>query len=148
MFLADTDSDGISDFEEVNSGQDPLCPVGQSCSLLQLITPKTKLSEIIQNVSVDNDLTLEQAVAAEFRTFLSENGVADEELAKLSDQDLLLLFEAVQRSQIIPADQWEADTTPAQVREFLLSQPNADTAEINALTDQELLDIRDSILNQ
>ncbi|MBI5621320.1 hypothetical protein HY933_00445 [Candidatus Falkowbacteria bacterium] len=31
-YLADTDSDGIKDKVEIDSGSDPLCPTGQTCS--------------------------------------------------------------------------------------------------------------------
>lgn len=52
IFLADTDSDGYTDSEEANSGNDPLCPTGEKCNLLQLITPNTKLADVIEEVAL------------------------------------------------------------------------------------------------
>ncbi len=146
MFLPDTDSDGYSDYEEATSGHDPLCPKGQNCNLLKLITPQTKLSEIVQDVALDPELTLQDAVVAELRKFLLENGITQEELDNISDEELLMLFEALEKSGIIPEDQWSATTTPDQVKAFLLTQPNADLARINSMTEAELIEIRDKIL--
>ncbi len=143
MFLPDTDSDGFSDYEEATSGNDPLCPVGQHCNLLRFITPTTKISDIIQDVVVDPDLTVQQAAANEFRQFLLDNGMTQEEVDQLTDEDLMVVFQAVYESDIIPSDDWLVDSTPEQIREFLLSQPGADETAINNLTDDELLQIRD-----
>jgi hypothetical protein len=80
MFLADTDSDGYTDYEEVTSGNDPACPSGQSCNLLKLITPKSKISEVIEGVVDNDDLSIEDAALAEFKKFLLDNGMTQEEL--------------------------------------------------------------------
>jgi hypothetical protein len=143
MFLPDTDSDGFNDYEEVTSGNDPLCPVGQNCSLLRFITPTTKISDIIQDVVVDPDLTVQQAAANEFRQFLLENGMTQEEVDELTDEDLMVLFQTVYESGIILTDDSFLDSTPEEIRTFLLSQPGSDETEINNLTDDELLQIRD-----
>jgi hypothetical protein len=39
-----------------------------------------------------------------------------------------------------------SETTPEQVRNFLLSQPDADEEEINSLTDEELAEIKEILL--
>ena len=146
IFLPDTDSDGFTDFEEVTSGNDPLCPTSQYCNLLRFITPATKVSDIIQDVAVDPDLTVQQAAANEFRQFLFDNGMSQEEVDQLTDEDLMVIFQAVYESDIIPTDEWLIDSTPEQIRAFLLSQPGADEDSINQLTDNELLQIRDQFL--
>src|SRR3989338_1805105 len=64
-FLPDTDSDSYSDLDEVSKGEDPLCPRGENCNLLQLITPQTKLAEVIQEITLDPNLTFADAMAAE-----------------------------------------------------------------------------------
>lgn len=148
MFLEDTDSDGLTDYEEANAGNDPLCPEGESCSLLKLITPKTKLSDIIQEVALDPDLTVQQAAVSEFRMFLAEQGLPQEQLDALTDEDLLTIFRILEESQVFSENDWTTTTTPEQVKAFLLIQPNADVDEINSLTDPELLEIRDKLLNQ
>ncbi len=148
MFLQDTDSDGLTDYEETTMGEDPLCPRGESCSLLKLITPRTKLSDIVQDVALDPDLTLQSAAASEFRKFLEESGVPKEDLDILTDEDLLNIFRALEAENYLAEEDLSASSTPEQVRAFLLSQPDADSAQINSLSDAELMQIADSLLNQ
>jgi hypothetical protein len=144
IFLADTDSDGFSDSEEVGSGNDPICPSGQDCNLLRLITPSTKLADVVESVNFSGDLTLEEAALAEFRKFLLENGFSQAEVDKLTDDDLLYIFSILQESELAQ-DSLDANPGPVEVRNFLLSQPEADAETINALSDEELLKIRDQL---
>ncbi len=144
IFLADTDSDTYSDSEEVASGNDPVCPSGQDCNLLRLITPSTKLADVVEAVNFSEDLTLEEAALAEFRKFLLENGFTQAEVDSLTDDDLLYIFSILQESELAQ-DNLEANPGPAEVRNFLLSQPEADEEIINALSDEELLKIRDQL---
>ena len=148
IFLEDTDSDGVSDFDETSQGQDPLCPKGEDCSLLSLITPENKLSDILQDSSLNTDLTLQTAALNEFRQFLLDNGMSKEDLSKLSDADLMEIFAAISDSDIIPVESWTSSTTPEQIRKFLLVQPGADQAAINKMTTQELIQFRDNLLNK
>lgn len=148
IFLPDTDSDGFTDAEEVNLGQDPVCPVGESCNLLRLITPDTKLSSIIQDISLDDNLTIQKAAVAEFRKFLEANGMDKAELDVLTDEDLLAIFRIVDESNILDGDQLSASTTPDQIREFLLLMPGVDEAEINAMSDDELTAIAQDLIDQ
>lgn len=146
IFLDDSDSDGISDNTEVVKGDDPLCPFGQECSLLKLITPDTKLANILKDISLNKDLSLEQATANEFRKFLIDNGMTEEELAALSDEDLLSILAIVAESDIVASDAWTKDTTPEQIKNFLLSQPGADANKINNMSEAELIAIRDQLI--
>lgn len=148
IFLEDTDSDGILDFDEVKSGTDPMCPPGEDCSLLALITPENKLSDILQDTSINTDLTLRTAALNEFRQFLFDNGMTKEELSNLTDDDLMEIFQAISDSEIIPTESWTATTTPEQVRKFLLLQPGANESEINKMTIQELTEFRDNLLKK
>ena len=145
IFLEDSSGDGISDYEAIRMGIDPLCPQGQNCNLLRLITPQTKLAEIVQSVRLNPDLTLAQASAAEFREFLLENGMEEEELAVLTDEDLLDIFYIWQESEVLSEDDSEFEITAEAVKEFLLLQPGVDAREIESLTDEELLEIRDQL---
>ncbi|MFA6307238.1 MAG: thrombospondin type 3 repeat-containing protein [Patescibacteria group bacterium] len=148
IFLPDTDSDGFTDAEEVGLGEDPICPIGESCNLLRLITPNTKLSSIIEDITLDPNLTIQQAAVVEFRKFLEANGMAKEDLDALSDQDLLTIFRIVDESAILDNTQLNASTTPDQIREFLLLLPGIDTAEINAMSDEELMMVAEDLTKQ
>ena len=146
MFLEDSDSDGLSDYDEVNKGEDPMCPIGQNCNLLRLITPDTKLADIIQNVSLDPNLTVEQAAVSEFRKFLLDNGMPQTDLDALTDSDLITIFQIWQESEIVPEEQWTATTTAEEIKAFLLIQPGADIEDIQSLSDEELFQIRDQLM--
>jgi hypothetical protein len=148
MFLPDTDSDGFTDAEEVNLGEDPLCPINESCSLLRLITPSTKLSDIVQDVALDPDLTVQSAAVVEFRKFLEENGMPKEDLDLLDDQDLLAIFRIVAESEILDEGRFNASSTPEQIKEFLLLLPGIDSSEINSMTDEELILLGQELLEK
>lgn len=148
MFLPDTDSDGFTDAEEVSIGEDPLCPINESCNLLRLITPNTKLSSIVQDINLDSDLTVQQAAIQEFRKFLLEHGMSQEDLDALSDEDLLAIFQIVEESNIFTDAELSASTTPEEIRNFLLLLPGASADEINALSDEELLNIAQELIDQ
>ena len=148
IFLPDTDSDGFTDGEEVNLGEDPICPVGESCNLLRLITPNTKLSSIVQNISLDPNLTVQEAAVKEFRKFLLDNGFEQKDLEALSDEDLLAIFRIVDESDILDGDKLSASTTPDQIRNFLLLLPGVDPAEINAMSEEELVTVAQELFSK
>jgi len=147
IFLEDSDSDGISDLAEVSSGEDPLCPRGQDCNLLRLITPDTKLGEVIRDIQVDQSVTLQQAAIAEFRKFLVENGMSKEEVDLLTDEDLIAVFSAIDESQPNEAVDLGENAGPDEIRAFLLVQEGADAEEINRMTDEQLFQVRDTLIN-
>jgi hypothetical protein len=146
MFLEDTDSDGYTDLEEINSGNDPICPAGEDCNLLHLITPTTNLADVVEEVSLDTDLTIQDAALLEFRGFLLENGFTQEEVDQLSDDDLLAIFSILAESEIGQENQ-DNEVTTEQVRAFLLAQPGANEEAINNLSEEELLDIRNRLVD-
>jgi len=148
IFLPDTDSDGFTDAEEVSLGEDPLCPTGESCNLLRLITPTTKLSSIVEDITLDSNLTVQQAAVIEFRKFLESEGMEKEDLDALSDEDLLAIFRIVDDSNILNSDELTATTTPDQIRKFLLLLPGVNTDEINAMSDDELMAISENLIVQ
>lgn len=148
IFLEDTDSDNLTDYQEVNNGTDPVCPEGQSCNLLKLITPQTKFSDLIQDISLDPNLTVQQAAAAEFRKFLADNGMPKEDLDILTDDDLIAIFRIFEESQVVSDSKWSATSTPEEIRAFLLAQPGANESEVKNLSDEVLLKIRDKLISE
>lgn len=147
IFLEDSDSDGISDLTEVSAGDDPLCPRGQDCNLLKLVTPNTKLGEVIRDVQVDQNITLQDAALSEFRKFLIENGMTQTEVNQLSDDDLIAIFSAIDESQPNEQVGLANDASADEVKQFLLGQQGADADQINSMSDEQLLQIRDTLVN-
>jgi len=148
MFLEDTDSDGYSDYDEIMNGEEALCPAGERCNILNFITPETKLADIVQEVTIDADLSIQDATLREFRQFLLDNGISQENVDELSDIDLLAIFQVIQENQITPPEEWEDSITPEEVRSFLLSQTNVDHNDVNDLTDEDLLDIAKTLMDK
>lgn len=147
IFLADTDSDNYSDLEEVNSGNDPICPTNQDCNLLALITPKTNLANIVQEVALDPNLTIEEAAFREFRKFLLDNGMSQEEVDQLSNEDLFYIFSILNESES-GENIANQEMSAAEVKAFLLAQSGADKKSIEALSEEELLQIGKTLVSQ
>jgi len=116
-FLEDSDSDGFSDKQEVSNGTDPNCPQGQTCRATDF-TPTATTTATSDLVSSDltsaldttdtansptASSTLEEKVmagvmsgnadTAVLRKLLLDNGVAQKDLDKISDADLLKSYE-------------------------------------------------------
>lgn len=147
IFLEDTDSDGFTDYDEVMQGFSPLCPKGENCDFLSLITPNSKLSDVVGDVVKNSDLTILQVTLNEFRQFLLDNNIPQEDVDSLSDNDLLTLLSALNESNLdnnVSIEDFDAN----EIRDFLLNQPGADLEEINNLSDEELLNIRDKLIQK
>jgi hypothetical protein len=108
-YLADTDSDGFTDGEEVKNGTDPNCATGKVCS-----TPLSNLSVTASSSSVTidpNSFTPAEALAFQgvlnggsdttaLRQLLISNGVDTSTINAMSDADLLA---AVNNASSTPA---------------------------------------------
>lgn len=92
-YLADSDSDGISDKDEVTNGQDPNCPEGQSCSPLAIF--QSNLGTVTDDVLNTNQAQTEEITAAELRVTLRNAGASQAELDLYTDQELLALYQDV-----------------------------------------------------
>ena len=88
-YLDDTDSDGLSDGSEVTTGGDPNCPQGKNCGApsetgnTQRITPDVPQPEA--NLASGFD-------AATVRALLRSSGVSDDQLSKIDDETLNRLY--------------------------------------------------------
>ncbi len=97
-YLADTDSDGISDKAEVDKGTDPLCPEGQSCTeagvngdTLPNSVPFASASSTLGPAPSTEDLQKILADPAATRKMLIDAGFDKTVLDKTSDADLMML---------------------------------------------------------
>lgn len=101
-YLADTDSDGISDKVEVDKGTDPLCPQGQNCNSPILTgegLPNTSVSSSFSEpVPPTQDLASNLSSPAEIRKMLLANGFDQKLLDQTSDADLMAMVKEILNS--------------------------------------------------
>lgn len=103
-YLADSDSDGIADKIEIDSGSDPLCAVGKDCSamvenpdaaLVRNTTSSLKITGNSAEISAigEKPVDLEQALQdpKQVRQMLLTSGMDAKILKAVSDADLMKL---------------------------------------------------------
>ena len=118
-YLEDSDSDGLSDKEEIESGTDPNCPAGRDCSaltdtsvgtsaggenLFDKIAPDLNISGEEEGLSSTQEEDLQkmlggQGDASVLRKMLIESGMDEEILNQVSDEDLMASYLEVLESQ-------------------------------------------------
>ena len=102
-YIADSDSDGKSDGSEILAGGDPNCASGKTCASTELIqsgansaflnaqapeASETAVPTLDDTVNVLQELSVE-----EVRTFLESLGVEANQLAQLSDEEVMALYQ-------------------------------------------------------
>ncbi|NUM25558.1 MAG: hypothetical protein HUU49_02930 [Candidatus Buchananbacteria bacterium] len=144
-YLPDTDSDGIDDKTEIAKKTNPTCPEGKDCFVeWSVLDPQSG-----SLVGIDLQATDEER-AAQLRRALVQEGLDPQELAQLSDQEILALYQEllnqIKQEQPSPtvstglAGQDINNLTPAQVRE-LLKSAGVSQEILNELDDQELMQL-------
>ena len=148
-YIEDTDSDGIDDQAEIARGSDPNCPVGQDCFTWNIAKTQELFPELAPqqddiNILLSGGLT----DASQIREMLRQAGTPD--LDKLSDEDLLQVYQEVLRESyqtanqptrtvVLPVNQVE-DLTPQQIRELLQSS-GVSADNLSQITDAELMEL-------
>ncbi|MFH1366971.1 MAG: thrombospondin type 3 repeat-containing protein [Patescibacteria group bacterium] len=163
-YLADSDSDGLTDKQEIDSGTDPNCPEGQACVSYGADT-NTSLANASttdnSSVSATNSTLLSgNATADTLRETLKNAGVPQNVLDGMSDEELMEVYnQTVQDTQtnansnISPAadinispnaniSDEEATSilrtlTPAEIRQLLIESGVAES-ELSGLDDETL----------
>lgn len=110
-YIADSDSDGFGDKEEVYSGNNPNCPTGQNCGLIagsaEAVGETSGADAFIEGLGEEQlldagDVTFEseediqtffqQATLDQIRAALLEAGMSQEELDLIDDETLTAFF--------------------------------------------------------
>lgn len=110
-YLADSDSDGFGDKEEVYSGNNPNCPTGKNCGLIagsaEGVAEMSAADALIEGLGANElleagDVTFEseadveqffqQATMDQIRAALLESGMTQEELDQIDDETLKAFF--------------------------------------------------------
>lgn len=87
-YLADSDSDGLTDKEEIDRGSNPNCPEGQTC-YVELSDGTVADSAQTLQTTVSNDLKITPQF---IREMMKQTDMTDEEIAAFSDQEVLAEF--------------------------------------------------------
>ena len=86
-YLEDTDGDGFTDKEEIDSGNDPNCPGSENC----FNDPTVSSSSLIDIQSITSGNSTPQ----ELRDLLLQKGFPAEALSSISDDDLMATYQQV-----------------------------------------------------
>ena len=122
-YLEDSDSDGISDNQEIKQGTDPNCATGKDCNNSETALTATgaaSTSPVIASSSpatadasssadISDETALQemmagQADATKLRALLSESGVDAKMLGQLSDEELLKTYQEMLAGQNTTVD--------------------------------------------
>ena len=101
-YLKDTDSDGFTDKQEVDSDNDPLCPAGVDCLAGDIQDQTTTTEDILlqdEEPSSGAELTtemiqeLQNLTPAQIRELLlTSNALTEQELNQIDDEQLMQVF--------------------------------------------------------
>ncbi len=145
-FIADTDSDRISDAAEVRAGSDPTCPTGQTCQGTQTLANNAQSTNPF--LSADFKAILEDPV--KLRQLLIQGGADPAIINQLDNQTLQLLAqEAFKASTQATPEKLELlqNLTPAQIRALFKSSGMTDE-QLAQISDEKLLEIYSQALLQ
>ncbi len=111
-YLEDSDSDGLSDKEEISSGGNPNCPQGQTCGSSAPVEPAVSEtatgSPSLGGEAGDTEITekqLEEILSGEIdgatlrQLLISTGSATTEDLAGISDEDLLRSYQEALKNQ-------------------------------------------------
>ncbi|MBT3539348.1 hypothetical protein HN481_04455, partial [Candidatus Parcubacteria bacterium] len=136
-YLPDTDSDGLDDKVEIDGGTNPLCPEGQACgdtgfdnlstSTELIVSPLLEKSDTAANILLESqfnggglnapgtpDINTMISDPAVLRQMLISTGqVSEEDLAEISDEQLMAMAQKLAQDQFDapPSEEVGADNT-------------------------------------
>lgn len=146
-FIADTDSDRLSDAAEVRAGTDPTCPTGQTCrGTGQTITDSQNSNNPF--LSADFKAVLEDP--KQLRQLLIQGGADPKVINQLDDQTVQLLAQEAFKSATEPTSE-KIDilkqVNAEQIRALLKSSGLSDE-QVASFTDEQLMQIYSEALSQ
>jgi len=143
-YLEDSDSDGITDKAEVDAGTDPNC-AGLDCGIAPDFTGDTPAT--VPTLQTGVNTTRPTVSADTLRQMLIAQGVPADQVAALTDQELMAMYAQVSggatpdagagvTGQITSIDQLK-DLSGAQIRQLLIQQ-GAPADLLEQISDEQL----------
>lgn len=137
IYLKDSDSDGVDDKTEVEKGTDPNCPTGRNCS--EVIAPATTTGE-------PNNTTKTNVTPAEIRDMLKKNGISDSVIAKYDDASLLKMYSEV-AGEVATTNQPASNPISGGNTATPNSNPNLTTEQKQKILNLPVADLRKYLLD-
>jgi len=158
-YLSDSDGDGLSDFEEIKMGSDPNCPTGSSCdsynteitenelgySVSQVRTFLNKAVGVDYSVIFDS-LTDEQLINLFNNSYFKTQEVFNSISGSLENLDIDEFLEKDENNKINQEDIINSDINN-NIDLFLDFISGLDTEQIQAISDMEVLEIRNLFID-
>jgi hypothetical protein len=153
-YLKDSDSDGLDDYAEIKKGSDPLCPQGENC--FATWTDLTKPTDLTAETEADLAAAQTGIDSTQLRQLLQEAGMTEEELAQLSDQEIIEAYQQIIAQNTTPSGTSEgpgktltfdlpidqiAQLTPAQIRQLLIEQAGVAQSTLDQVSDEALMEL-------
>lgn len=100
-YLEDTDSDSILDGDELKAGSNPLCPAGQNCGTTSAAAASASPSPVVggQLPAPTAPVAGANLSPTQLRQLMLESGMSPELLQGFTDQQLLEVYQQVQREE-------------------------------------------------
>jgi len=153
-YIADTDSDGIDDGEEIARGENPLCPVGKSCTRGNLGLSVTESQQAVNLGGVESSGAPQgnaNVSVAEIRASLIQAGADKASIDQISDEELISLYTETANSEQFTEQQevYNAFTSqdPDAIRAILKEQGVGEDI-LSQVTDEQLVDLFKTALEQ
>jgi hypothetical protein len=156
-YLKDSDSDGVEDKTEVVRQTDPNCPEGQNCFASWSSLAGNSAASQSGAAAPDNFISADQIQIDSLRSALAQGGMSAQDLANLSDAELLQAYQEVMAemgggtgssgaaSSASTAQQLQ-NLTPQQLRD-LLTKAGMTNDILDNITDSELLNFAKETLS-
>ncbi len=94
-YLADSDGDGILDGQEVKQGTNPNCPEGKQCFGVGLSTATSSAGSVPTFEANPPAQSAPQITIAGIRTALVQGGMSQADVTAMSDNDVLSIYQQV-----------------------------------------------------
>jgi hypothetical protein len=145
-YIADSDSDGISDGAEVKRSTDPNCPEGKTCPSASIAEKKNESFSDLKPDNLENNASSSSApTAAELRSLLQNSGSIPPDILKnLSDQELLATWQTAMKQAKAPdtgGSGQNINTPSAQELRQLLRAKGLSEEILKTLSDEQLTQI-------
>jgi len=150
-YLEDTDSDGISDYDEIASGGNALC-TGENCNL-----------DIVEDDGISSELDFLNTDTTstnldEMKSMLIDSGYSEEEVNQLTQEDLESIY--LQAQGVFSGEDYEfsvdgdgggiedVQNLSAEEIRNLLMQAGASLDQLSAISDAELIQLYKEVLGE